>query len=148
MSVSKNRITAPYLMYVGTIPFVSGALILFVLPESSDWIALVQQALAVYALVIGSFMAGVHWGQQISLAPVWQRSLMFFSNAIALALWLGFLLLPFQFLMLLFVAAFSLLLVIDYGLAGDGHITRGYFFHRTAVTAIVCTALIVSALVA
>lgn len=148
MSSLQDRITAPHLMYAGTIPFVASALIFLVLPASSDWIAPVQEGLSAYALVIGSFMAGVHWGQQLGLAPGWQRALMLLSNAVALALWLGFLLLPFQLMTLVFVAAFAMLLVIDHGLAGDGHITRRYYFHRKAVTGIVCTALIVAALAA
>ncbi|RFP88574.1 DUF3429 domain-containing protein [Rhodobacteraceae bacterium 63075] len=148
MSRLQDRITAPSLMYAGTIPFVASALLFLALPATSGWIAPVREVLTAYALVIASFMAGVHWGQQLGLAPGWQRALMLLSNAVALAVWLGFLLLPFTPMLLLLVAAFALLAAIDHRLADAGLLSRRYFFHRKAVTAIVCAALIVSGLAA
>jgi len=148
MSGLQDRITAPSLMYAGTTPFVACALALIILPAASDWTAPVREVLTAYALVIASFMAGVHWGQQLGLALGWQRALMLLSNAVALAVWLGFLLLPFTPMMLLLVAAFVLLLAIDHRLAREGFVTRRYYGHRRAVTAIVCAALIVTMLAA
>jgi hypothetical protein len=46
--------------YAGLIPFVVGALLLFLVHE--DVLALVAIALTSYAAVIASFLGGIHWG--------------------------------------------------------------------------------------
>jgi hypothetical protein len=46
--------------YAGLIPFVVGALLLFLVHD--DVLALVAIALTSYAAVIASFLGGIHWG--------------------------------------------------------------------------------------
>lgn len=136
-----QNITAPRLIYAGAIPFVLGALALaFVAPESALF-SRIQTALSAYTLVIASFMAGVHWGQQLTLEANWQRLLMISSNAAALALWAGFVLLGFKGFAALAIAVFIGLLAMDIRLARHGLITKPYFRHRCLITAIVVCAL-------
>ncbi|MEM8697473.1 MAG: DUF3429 domain-containing protein [Pseudomonadota bacterium] len=136
------------LAYAGTLPFIAGAALtvlgtdLSVLGPALEPVPVLASA---WALTIVSFMAGVHWGQYLVDRERIGIDLFLTSNAIAIAGWLAFLLLPTSHALLAFTALFGILLLIDGRLHGGGHITAGYWRARLGVTAIVVAALLVTA---
>ena len=144
------KLTYAKLTYAGAIPFVVGAFCLGVdirtLPVLEAFgLGSVEQIVSVYALVIASFLAGIHWGQHLNATGSWQRALPLLSNGAAISLWIGFLLLPFQALLGLFILAFLFFLAIDYRLFQQALIMPDYFHTRCIVSAIVIASLVVSA---
>ena len=139
---------SPYLTFAGTIPFIACAILLIMGVDAVRVLGKTEHILAVYGLVIATFMAGAHWGNHLELADnnPWAVRLPIVSNVIALMLWLGFLTLtPVAFIYLL-VIGFSSLLVIDYGLYQAQIISPTYFSVRKYVTAIVVLALIIASI--
>ena len=135
----------PYLTYAGVIPFVSCAVCLSLDIQSLPLLGSIERILSIYGLVISSFLAGAHWGQHLHInKSQWVRILPIFSNVIAVQLWLGFLLLSFKMQMVMFVAAFVFLLIIDHRLFQMDIITRHYFQTRFFASSIVITSLIIS----
>ena len=135
-----------WLMLAGTLPFLLGA-VLLVLGISPAFLA-VDSALLVksYTLAIISFMAGVHWGQ--SFAQVERPNLLrVLSNVFCLTPW--FLLITGVSNAAFFAGSaivFITLLAVDYRLEKAEAISSDYLRARTAVTAIVCGSLVVSAI--
>ena len=105
-----------------------------------------EYILAVYGLVIATFMAGAQWGNHLTLADdnPWALRLPILSNIITLILWFGFLGLSTVAFIWLLILGFVSLLIIDYGLNQANIITTSYFKVRKYVTLIVVIALIVS----
>ena len=138
---------SPYLTFAGTIPFIACAILITVGVDVIRVLGETEHVLAVYGLVIATFMAGAHWGNHLSLADdnSWAVKLPIFSNVIALALWLGFLMLSTAGFIWLLIIGFISLLIIDYGLNQAQIITPDYFKVRKYVTAIVVVSLIISA---
>jgi hypothetical protein len=135
----------PYLTYAGAIPFIFCAVCLYLDIQDLPLFGSIERILGIYGLVISSFLAGAHWGQHLHInKSQWVRFLPIFSNTIAVLLWIGFLVLSFKMLMAMFVAAFFVLLIIDYRLFHMDVITRHYFKTRVFVSAIVITSLIIS----
>ena len=139
---------SPYLTFAGAIPFVACALLLVIGIIDIPYLGAVADILSAYGLVIASFMAGSQWGNHLSLADddKWAVRLPLVSNVIAIALWLGFLMLPVVGFIWLLVIGFASMLMIDYGLNRARIITPDYFKVRTYVTAIVVVSLIVAAM--
>ena len=134
-----------YLTYAGAIPFVVGAFCLGIDIKILPVFGPVEQIISVYGLVIASFLAGIHWGQHLNATGSWKRILPILSNGAAVALWIGFLLLPFQALTGLFMLAFLFFLAIDYRLFQQALILPDYFRTRCIVSIIVIASLVVSA---
>ena len=138
----------PYLTYAGAIPFVFCAVCFSFDIQSLSLLGSIERILSIYGLAISSFLAGAHWGQHLRInKSQWVRFLPIFSNVIAVLLWLGFLLLSFKMQMVMFVAAFVVLLIIDHRLFQMDIITRHYFQTRFFVSAIVIISLIISGIV-
>jgi hypothetical protein len=124
----------------GALPFVGCAVLQLIgireLPLFGD----VKTVASTYGLAIISFMAGVHWGQYLEGKRV-DLNLLVASNAVTLAAWFGFLLLP-QF-------AFSLVLVVLFGVAylidRQLHLPSDYLTMRRNVTLIVSASLLLGA---
>lgn len=135
---------SPYLTLAGVIPFWAAAILLAVGVMTMPLLGDVHMLLSVYALVIAAFMAGAHWGQHLTLSSNWGLLLPIFSNAIALGLWLAFLHLAFNHLMLAYSLAFAILLAIDFGLHQRRLIEKNYFVVRCIVTVAVILALLVA----
>ncbi len=139
----------PYLTYAGAIPFIICAICLVTDIQQLPLIGSVESILAAYALVISTFLAGVHWGQHLQMDDTpWTISLPIISNIITVLLWIGFLILSFKLLLLLFVIAFAVLLMIDYRLFEKDLITVHYFRTRLYVSAIVMASLIIAGIYA
>jgi Protein of unknown function (DUF3429) len=126
----------------GVLPFVGGAL-LMLLGVPTVFSVPVQTLVLSYALLIVSFMAGVHWGQYVSGVRT-RVDLLLSSNVVALAAWFGFLLLPKLYFCLLLVVLFIALNSIDGHLHQQGVIDRNYRQLRNYVTTAVCVSLLVA----
>lgn len=139
---------SPYLTFAGTLPFIACAVLLTIGVDAIRVLGKTEDVLAVYGLVIATFMAGAQWGNHLSLAGdnSWAYKLPIFSNIVALALWLGFLTLSTVGFIWLLIVSFIILLIIDYGLNNARIIDDKYFTVRKYVTLIVVIALIVAAL--
>ena len=139
---------SPYLTFAGAIPFVACAFLLMVDIVTVPILGSVVDVLSAYGLVIGSFMAGAHWGNHLDLADdnKWAIRLPLYSNVIALGLWLGFLILSASSFVWLLVIGFISLLVIDYSLHQAQIISHAYFKVRQYVTVIVVVSLVIAAL--
>ncbi len=137
---------SPYLTFAGTIPFIACAVLITMGVDAIRGLGETEHVLAVYGLVIATFMAGAHWGNHLSLADdnSWAVKLPIFSNVIALALWIGFLSLSNVGFIWLLIIGFIGLLVIDYGLSGAQIISPDYFKVRKYVTLIVVISLLVA----
>ena len=139
---------SPYLTFAGAIPFVACAFLLMIDVVTVPMLGSVVDVLSAYGLMIGSFMAGAHWGNHLSLTEdnEWRVKLPIYSNVIALGLWLGFLTLSASSFIWLLVIGFISLLVIDYSLHRAQIISYIYFKVRQYVTAIVVISLVIAAL--
>lgn len=128
------------LPYAGALPFIAGALLLLTGVQDVPHLGPTRMIVLSYGLLIVSFMAGIHWGQYLSGVRS-GVNLLASSNAVALAAWFGFLLLPASWFCLLLVVLFAAL----YGL--DRMISAGtdYVATRRNVTGIVCLSLVVAA---
>lgn len=137
---------SPYLTFAGTIPFIVCAILITIGIDAVRVLGKTEHILAVYGLVIATFMAGAQWGNHLSLADndSWAVRLPILSNVIALALWLGFLTLSTAGFILLLIVGFVSLLIIDYGIYQAQIISPEYFKVRKYVTAIVVISLIVA----
>ena len=148
MNINTMKKPSPYLTFAGAIPFALGAVFITICIDAISVLGKITQVLSIYGLVIASFMAGAHWGNHLSLADddTWAIMLPIFSNIIALALWLGFLILSTVGFIWLLVIGFISMLVIDYGLNQANIINNDYFKVRKYVTLIVVISLIVAAI--
>lgn len=133
--------TVSFLTYAGSIPFLFGAVFLKIGVAGQNLSFDIQNLLSVYGLVIGSFMAGTLWGQQVNTHNVWQNYLFICSNVIALALWMAFLFFSFTNLMIVYAFAFVVLLLVDYQFRRSGISNGVYFKLRFRVTLIVVLAI-------
>lgn len=139
---------SPYLTFAGAIPFVACAFLLMIDVVTVPMLGSVGDVLSAYGLVIASFMAGAHWGNNLDLSDdnKWAIRLPLYSNIIALGLWLGFLILSAIGFIWLLVIGFISLLVIAYSLHRAQIISHAYFKVRQYVTAIVVISLVIAAL--
>jgi len=135
----------PYLIYTGAIPFLFCSVCFIVDFHEVPLFGSIERILSVYGLIILSFLAGSHWGQQLYISKtVWGIVLAVLSNIIALCLCFGFLLLSFKMLMAMFSAAFFILIIIDYFLFKIELLSGNYFLTRFLASTIVIVSLIIS----
>ena len=146
LKLISSKSTMSLLTYAGSIPFLLSALLLNTDIGTQNFSSNLQHLLSVYGLVIGSFMAGTLWGQQLNENSGWQRSVLLCSNAIALALCAAFVTFSFTSLMVVYAISFLLLLLIDYHLSQNGQRHAAYFKLRFKVTILVVLAIGISAL--
>jgi len=144
----KTKALKTWLAYAGALPILFCALCLAAGISALPVLGDVESILSAYALVIASFMAGSHWGQHLEMDGAWSSRLPLLSNSLALLGWIGFLVLPFQALTLLFAALFVVLLLIDRRLFRQEIISAGYYRTRKGVTTVVVLALLAAGIFA
>ena len=135
---------APYLTLSGALPFVACAACLVIGVTDVPLFGNVQTLLASYAIVILSFMSGVHWGQHLHIDATAGQRLALISNVITLSGWFAYLLAPFGVTLITCAIGFILLLMIDVRLRTSGHLTASYLGLRVIVTGIVVMSLAVA----
>jgi hypothetical protein len=137
-----------FLIAAGLVPFFIAAkapiFSLEVIPVIGD----IRRAGALYALVIVSFMAGVHWGICIANNSLIDSSksakLMIASNAYAVFQWLCYLFFgPYRVFNASLIIAFSLIFISDRSLFKQSVINEYYYRTRKLVTiaVLVCLSL-------
>lgn len=131
-----------WLTYAGSLPFIAAAVCGVLDIDQIPVLGSVITILSVYGIVIAAFMAGVHWGQHLSLNDSWQSHLAICSNVIAIVVWLGFIVFASNLFIFLLAIIFALLLLIDRFLWADGYISNEYFHTRYVVTIIVVMSLL------
>lgn len=94
-----------------------------------------------YALAIISFLAGAQWGTYLYHGRELPMNLFLWSNAIVLACWFAFLSGSVVASVVVSIAAFIVLLVIDRRLLDLSIIDRHYFRMRLTATVIACLSL-------
>ncbi|MFT6557052.1 DUF3429 domain-containing protein [Sneathiella sp.] len=134
----------PYLTLSGALPFIFCAFLLFAGVETVPVFGNTETILKTYALVIASFLTGIHWGQHLSLTGKWSRYLPVLSNTNILMLWFLYLLLPSQLMLFAFVLSYLVSLEIDRKLYQEALITPGYFKTRCLASALAILSLITS----
>lgn len=133
----------PYaiLIYGGALPFIIGAILIVFGVETIFLLGDIKQAFSAYGLLIVSFIAGTHWGQQVASKDEMTINLFVTSNIIAIAVWLSYVMAPFTLFVILLMLYFAILLAIDYVLFSNLEISKSYFVARNIITIIVCIAL-------
>lgn len=134
-----------YLAYAGLLPFIVTTVCISAGIESLPLFGRVDKILSVYTLVITSFLAGAHWGQGlIILDASWAIYLAILSNALAIMLWLGFILTGFKTKISMFAVLLGLLLYVDHQLFKIGVISSDYYCLRFRVSCVVISLLILA----
>jgi Protein of unknown function (DUF3429) len=131
-----------YLPYAGALPFIACAFALLAGIRDFAPFGHVTTIMLAYGLTIVCFMAGVHWGQYVAGVRPWVN-LLITSNAIALIAWGSFLVLPLALAFWSFAGLFAALFFIDTQMDLD----QSYLKTRRNVTLIVCSCLMLSALI-
>ena len=101
---------------------------------------------ASYGLAIVSFVSGTHWGIAIRDAKDIPVNLFITSNVALLAAWFAFIGAGVTWQLLMQIAVFVFLWVIDRRLQRAGVISAEYFRLRSIATLIVCTSLVITVL--
>jgi hypothetical protein len=136
-------IAARWLGYAGLIPFVAGAVILWLAgPEVRQW---VLGMFTGYAVVILSFMGAVHWGLAMRTEGAPATRQYAFSVLPALLAWSA-LAMPPALAMSCLIAGFVLLCIYDGAAAARGEAPAWYPRLRVPLTIVVVLCLIAAAL--
>ncbi|MFK8028174.1 MAG: DUF3429 domain-containing protein [Gammaproteobacteria bacterium] len=122
--------------YAGALPFIACAMMLYAGINNVGSLGSVHEITSVYALIIISFIAGVHLGTYLFYSTKTPKSLFIISNIIAIAAWMTLLFASQANAILILVGAFIYLLGVDYLLKREMFISSTYFVARLIVTAI------------
>ena len=141
---SVARLLPVFLIYSGSLPFITGALLLILGFETLPLFGSVADAIAAYGLVIAIFLSGIHWGQQLSLEST-TSGLFISSNILAVLVWLAWLLLPLQSFLIFLVIPQLVILTIDHSLYAQGLIKKEYIVSRYLITGVVIICLFLAA---
>ena len=141
IAMKENNLTTQ-LAYLGTIPFIFGALCIALGYKQLLFINDIVQMVNSYGLVIVVFMAGIHWGNYLSDDRCRSINLLLLSNIVTLLSWFAFLLMPTKFAVLVYCLAFSFLLFVDSKLLSNDVISSSYFKLRLIITSIVILCLL------
>ena len=129
--------------YAGLIPFLAGAVMLWLVgPEQEGWWL---RMLTGYAVVILAFMGAVHWGLAMKTSGARAAGQYSFSVLPALLGWLALALPPLWGIAFL-IAGFVSLCIYDSAAAARGDAPAWYPTLRVPLTTVVVLALIIAAL--
>ena len=131
------------LPYLGALPFIIANVLLVTGGTSLPPLGEVVHIITVYGLIISVFMSGVHWGQHLHIHQRWSVPLTSLSNINAIILWVGYLVLPEFYFLVLLLISFIYIYVIDYKLYTSEVIHTQYYTTRYNVTSIVVVNLVI-----
>jgi hypothetical protein len=132
-------------MGAGLLPFCAGAIAMRAGWPALPLIGPLEPWYSAYGLVIAAFMAGTLWGRAAPAGPGERGFLLLLSNMVALALWVGAVMLRGPAFDLLLSGAFAILLLADLRLTGPAAYPPGYRRLRIAVTGLVILSLLLHA---
>lgn len=119
--------TQIFLTYAGAFPFVFFAICILFKIQNLPIFGDVIHSTTIYGLIIASFMAGSHWGQQLNLNKKPKFLLQLTSNTNAIVLWVGYLNFNPENFIFILILSFYISLKVDYLLYQDAIIKREYF---------------------
>jgi len=132
------------LMYMGVLPFLGCTIVLAETGIDMPFGLDAHQVIGTYTLVIGSFMAGVHWGQHLNLPALPPNILIIISNIAALSFWFAYLFLSMSAFLVTAALLYLVILTIDLLMAQRQFIEKNYARHRVVVTILVIASLVLS----
>ena len=122
--------------YAGALPFIACAVMLYSGINNVGFIGSVSEMTAIYALIIISFLAGIHLGTLLLYNTNTPKPLFIISNLFAAGAWFSLLITKSSSAVIILVCAFGYLLFVDYMLRREKFISSSYFNTRIIVTAI------------
>ncbi len=108
-----NRQRQTLLANLGALPFVATTLLMSMGIHTIPFVGSLFSAISVYALIIASFMAGSHWGQQLGFSGKWRFKLQVITNIQAVCLWLAYVWLGNSWFLLVLITSFLVSLWLD-----------------------------------
>lgn len=132
------------LTVAGFLLFLLGAFFSFKGIETLPLLGSLDKVFYSYALVIASFMCGVHWGNAIMLEGRQAIKLLLSSNVLILCAWFSYLLFTTHVLTLILCVVFLTLLCVDYFLYKENVFAKSYFKLRLCVTFLVVFTLVLA----
>lgn len=137
--------TQMLLTYAGAFPFVFFAICILFDIRNLPVFGNIIHSTTIYGLIIASFMAGAHWGQQLHLKNKPKLLLQVSSNINAIVLWVSYLNLRPESFIFILILSFYISLKVDYLLYQNDLIKREYFiFTRIPITIIVIISLLIT----
>jgi len=128
--------------YAGALPFIACALMLYSGINNVGSLGSVNEIVAVYALVLISFIAGVHLGTYLFYNTKTPKPLFIISNVFAALAWMSLLFASPANATLILVGAFIYLLGVDFLLKREMFISPSYFVTRFIVTIVSAASLL------
>jgi hypothetical protein len=142
-----NRQRQTLLANLGALPFVATTLLMSMGIHTIPFVGSLFSAISVYALIIASFMAGSHWGQQLGFSGKWRFKLQVITNIQAVCLWLAYVWLGNSWFLLVLITSFLVSLWLDQQLKQAQLIEAAYWQTRLKVTIIVVLSLVIIGIV-
>lgn len=131
------------LMYAGLMPFGGGLVCLLLDLAYIPVLGETSKVICIYGLIIATFILGSQWGLHLFLSRH-GLCLSILSNALAIGLWLGFLVFETRSVLFLLGIVFMICLAVEWRLFAAGKISAAYFKSRSIVTILATISLVVS----
>lgn len=138
-----NRKLYTALAFAGATPFLACALFPLVGIYAIEPFGRFNLLAGSYGLAIICFLAGTHWAVYLLKQAEIRINLFIGSNAVLLAVWFVFVTASVTWTLVSQLAAFVLLLLIDYHLLRIAVISSGYFRVRAIATSLAAVSLLV-----
>lgn len=142
MNVFNQKQLAMLLMCIGAVPFIVLALLTMVAEAAQFLPAAPALMLHIYAVIIASFVAGLHWG--VHFCKRTGDSVYIHSSLIALLLWLSMLAAGTAIGLTLVLFGFIFLWIIEYRFSLQRVTTAWFWRLRSSVTAVVSGCLLIA----
>ncbi len=130
--------------YAGALPFIACAMMLYSGIDTLEGLGSVSNISAVFALIIVSFIAGLHLGTYLFYRTQTPKPLFIISNIIAAIAWISLLVANVKVAIAILIFAFIYLLLVDYLLKRELFISKSYFNTRLIVTLITTGSLLLT----
>jgi len=130
--------------YAGALPFIACAMMLYSGIDTLEGFGSVSNISAVFALIIVSFIAGLHLGTYLFYRTQTPKPLFIISNIIAAIAWISLLVANVKIAIAILIFAFIYLLLVDYLLKRELFISKSYFNTRLIVTLITTGSLLLT----
>ncbi|MBT8102305.1 MAG: DUF3429 domain-containing protein [Gammaproteobacteria bacterium] len=122
------------LAFAGATPFLACGLLPLIGVDAIAPLGRLDTLASSYGLAIICFLAGAHWATYLLRHADIRINLLISSNVVLLVVWFAFVAAGIAWALVAQLAAFIVLLLIDYRLLGDGVISAGYFRVRGIAT--------------
>lgn len=129
------------LAFAGATPFLAGALLPLFGIDAIAPLGRLDALVSSYGLAIICFLAGVHWATHLLRGADIRVNLLVSSNVVFLVVWIAFIIADIAWVLGTQIAAFIVLLLIDYRLLGIGVISADYFRVRSIATTLAVLSL-------